>query len=231
MLTLLVASTALLNPQSVFAAPEVTHNTLSADEKKAGWALLFDGKSTKGWHNYRAKTVNKGWSIKDGVLKCENPSEAGDLLTEGSYKWFDLTLEFNMDKDQNSGIMFHVDESEQYPWMTGPEVQIYDHKLKDGVESTGLMYQLYRPMDDAAKPAGEWNRMDLRISGEGCFTKINGKKYYDFLLGSDDWNARVAKSKFAQFKNFGKLGKGSIAIQGDHGVVAFRNIKIRELKS
>ncbi|MBL8048216.1 MAG: DUF1080 domain-containing protein [Chthonomonas sp.] len=220
MLTLLVASATLISPI----------NTLTLAEQKAGWQSMFDGKSFAGWHNYRAKGVRDGWTIKDGVLRCNNPAEAGDLISEGSYKWFELDLEFNMDKDQNSGVMFHVDESEQYPWMTGPEVQIYDHKLQEGVESTGCLYQFYRPSKDTAKPAGQWNRMQVRIAEKGCWVKLNGTKAYDFKLGSEDWNTRLAKTKFAAFKNFGKLGQGSIAIQGDHGVVSFRNIKIKELK-
>ena len=59
--------------------------------------------------------------------------------------------------------------------------------------------------------------------------EINGVKYFEYVLGSDDFNARVAKSKFSKMPNFAKANSGYIALQGDHGSVSFRNIKIRPL--
>ena len=59
--------------------------------------------------------------------------------------------------------------------------------------------------------------------------EINGVKYFEYVLHSDDFNARVAKSKFARMPNFAKSDSGYIALQGDHGSVSFRNIKLRPL--
>ncbi len=83
---------------------------------------------------------------------------------------------------------------------------------------------------DATKPAGQWNHIKVLISPEKCEHVINGVKYFDYVLGSDDFKARVAKSKFAQMSRFAKTGHGAIALQGDHGEVAFRNIKSRPIQ-
>jgi hypothetical protein len=84
---------------------------------------------------------------------------------------------------------------------------------------------------DATKPAGEWNKVRLVISSKGCEHWINGVKYFDYIIGSEDFNARVAKSKFASMPMFAKVPKGAIALQGDHGQVSFRNIKVRPIEA
>ena len=58
---------------------------------------------------------------------------------------------------------------------------------------------------------------------------MNGQKYFDFVVGSPDWNEHVAKSKFASMVGFGKSPTGHLVLQGDHGQVSFRNIKIRPI--
>lgn len=206
------------------------HNTLTAQEKKDGWKLLFDGKSTKGWRNFGATTIGKGWVVKDGVLKSVDPNTAGDIVTTDKYGWFELSVEFNMEKGQNSGIMYHVADGGEAAWHSAPEIQIYDHPFQAGVQTTGFLYELYTAPKDAAKPAGQWNHFRIVVSKQKCETYVNGVKYYEYVLGSADWNARVAKSKFGEMPNFAKARTGAIGIQGDHGVVSFRNIKIKTLK-
>lgn len=206
------------------------HNTLTPDEVQAGWKLLFDGKTTAGWTNFKSKEIRPGWKVVDGALISTNPLDSGDIVTKEKFDWFELTLEFNLTKGGNSGVMFHVADTGGATWHSGPEVQLYDHWVAEGVETTGFLYQLYPSKVDAAKPAGEWNKLRLMIAPDKCFTEINGQRYYEFVLGSEEYKAKIAKSKFNEFQNFGMLGKGSIAIQGDHGVVSFRNIKIRPIK-
>jgi hypothetical protein len=208
-----------------------TQNTLTPAEEKAGWRLLFDGKSTAGWHNFKSPTIRPGWQVKDGTLTIVDPDNAGDIVTADKYDWFELTLDVKLGKGQNSGIMFHVADTGDETWHSGPEVQIYDHKAEPGVQITGYLYELYASPVDASKPAGEWNHMRIVVAPKKCETDVNGVKYYEYVLNSPDYWARVAKSKFAAFPEFSKLEKGSIAIQGDHGEVAFRNIKIRPIKT
>jgi len=206
------------------------HNALSADEAKAGWKLLFDGKTTSGRTNFKSDKIRPGWVVKDGALVSADPNNAGDIVSADKYDWFELTLDYNLTKGGNSGVMFRVADDGEATWHSGPEVQIYDHWASPGVQISGYLYELYDSPKDASKPAGEWNHMRILISPKKCMTEINGVKYYEFVLGSDDFKARVAKSKFAEFPNFGKLATGRIAIQGDHGVVSFRDIKIRLIK-
>jgi hypothetical protein len=205
-------------------------NTLTPAESKAGWKLLFDGKSTAGWHNFKAEGVSSGWVVKDGVLTCADPGKAGDIVTKEKFDWFELSIEVNLGKGQNSGIMFRVADDGEATWHSGPEIQLYDHPIEAGVEVTGFLYQLYGSTVDASKPAGEWNVLHIVVAPDKCFTEVNGVKYYEYVFGSKDFWDRVAKSKFNKYPGFAKLDKGSIGIQGDHGAVSFRNIKIRPIK-
>jgi len=198
--------------------------------QSSGWKVLLKQDSTAGWRSYRGKEIGKGWQIENGELSIKDAATAGDIVTEEQFGWFELQLEFNLGKGQNSGVMFHVQETEGAPWQTGPEVQLYDHPVQDGVETTGYLYQLYTAPNLKPKPAGEWNRLRLVVRSKECTVEVNGVKGYSFSLDSDDFRARVAKSKFAQYANFAKARRGHIALQGDHGAVKFRNIRIRELK-
>jgi hypothetical protein len=100
---------------------------------------------------------------------------------------------------------------------------------------SGWLYGLYKPpVDpatgkpiDATKPAGQWNHVRLLVTPEKCEHDINGVKYFEYVLHSDDFNSRVAGSKFAAMPQFAKSDVGKIALQGDHGAISFRNIKIR----
>ena len=213
------------------------NNTLTKAEKAAGWKLLFDGQSFAGWHNFKKDGVRPGWQVKDGELICADPHNAGDIVTTDQFGWFELQLDYNISEGGNSGIMYHVTDEGNAVWQTGPEFQLEDNvKAADHIRC-GWLYQLYQPpVDpgtgktlDATKPVGQWNHVRLLISPEKCVHEINGVKYFEYVLGSDDFNARVAKSKFGKMPGFAKAASGFIALQGDHGSVSFRNIKIRPL--
>jgi len=204
-------------------------NTLSDEEKTAGWKLLFDGKTTNGWRNYKKTDVGPGWKVENGALVRAGQG-AGDIITNDKFDAFELTLEYNISKEGNSGLMFHVTEEGGAPWHTGPEIQIQDNKDGHDPQLSGWLYQLYKPSIDATKPAGEWNQLRILITPEKCATWMNGKLYYEYVKGSKDWDERVAKSKFAAMAGFGKATSGHICLQ-DHGnLVSFRNIKIRPVK-
>jgi len=206
-------------------------NVLTADERTAGWRLLFDGKTTKGWHNFRAEGVRPGWTVTDGTLTCADPHTAGDIVTDGKYDWFEMTLDYRLSENGNSGVMFHVADEGDTAWQSGPEIQLHDRP--DGPESqkSGWLYALYPAATFAAKPEGQWNHLRILITPKGCETELNGVPYVLFTLGSDDFKARVAKSKFGAMPSFAALDKGTIALQGDHGVVSFRNLKLRPFTS
>ena len=233
-ISLLALALALPLTLNTFAAETPASNTLTEAEKAAGWQLLFDGQSFNGWHNFKKEGVRPGWQIKDGTLVCVDPHNAGDIVTSNQFAWFELQLDYNISEGGNSGIMFHVTDAGNAVWATGPEFQLEDNvKAVDHIRC-GWLYALYQPpLDpatgkilDATKPVGEWNHVRLLVTREKCEHEINGVKYFEYLLGSDDFNARVAKSKFGKMPFFAKSDSGFIALQGDHGSVAFRNIKI-----
>ncbi len=225
----------------------VPMNGLTEAEKRGGWKLLFDGKTTNGWRNYRKDGIGDGWVVEDGVLSRAKGG-AGDIITTDQFKYFELSIEYRISKGGNSGIMFHVTEEGGASYHTGPEIQIQDNVDGHDPQKAGWLYQLYQPtkpewakkfesqvgfkgieMDDATRPVGEWNHVYLRISPKQCETAMNGVSYYYFRVGDEEWNKRVAKSKFARWDGFGKAGKGHICLQ-DHGnLVSFRNIKLRVL--
>ena len=214
-------------------------NALTAAETTAVWQLLFNGKDFAGWHNFKHEGVKPGWQVKDGLLVCEDPHNAGDIVTSGKYEWFELQLDYNISAAGNSGIMYHVTDEGGAVWATGPEFQLEDNeKAKDPVRC-GWLYALYQPpIDpktgktlDATKPVGQWNHVRLVISPEKCEHFINGVKYFDYVLNSADFKERVAKSKFSRMPNFAKFSSGYIALQGDHGSVSFRNIKLLPLSA
>lgn len=192
------------------------------------WTVLFDGSSTDHWRNYRADGLSDGWKIVDGAL-TRAAGGAGDIVTKEQYGAFELVLEYKISKGGNSGIMFHVTEEAGAPWHTGPEIQVQDNVDAHDPQLSGWLYQLYKPTVDATKPVGEWNKVRVLMTPEKSAVWMNGVHYYDFVKGSDDWNERVAASKFKEFANFGKPTRGHICLQ-DHGdEVAYRNIKIRSL--
>jgi hypothetical protein len=213
-------------------------NTLNEVERQAGWRLLFDGKTLDGWRTFGQTDVRPGWIVKDGTLACVDPHNAGDVVTKDQFSWFELELDYNISEAGNSGIMYHVTDVGRHVWETGPEFQLEDNqKARDPIRC-GWLYALYKPpIDpktgktlDATKPVGEWNHVRLVLTPEKCEHYINGVKYFEYVLGSDDFKARVAKSKFATRKNFAKSDTGYIALQGDHGQIVFRNIKIRPIE-
>lgn len=203
-------------------------NTLTDAERAAGWKLLFDGKSADGWRNFKKESIGPGWKIENGIL-VRHEKGAGDIITVDQFDSFELVLDYNITKGGNSGLMYHCTESEKTPWMSGPEIQIQDNKDGHDPQKAGWLYQLYNSEKDSTKPAGEWNTLRIIISPEKCEHYMNGEKYCEYVKGSDDWNERVSKSKFAKMPAFGKSTKGHICLQ-DHGnLVSFRNIKIRPL--
>jgi hypothetical protein len=222
---------------STASRDEPKTNTLTDGENQEGWKLLFNGRDLDGWHNFRTNTVRPGWQVKDGTLACVDPHDAGDLCTEDQYDWFELQLDYNFSEGGNSGVMYHVTDQGRSAWATGPEVQLEDNAKAADPQRCGWLYALYQPpIDpktekplDATKPAGEWNRVRLLITPEKCEHEINGVKYFDYVLGSEDFNQRVARSKFSRMPLFAKSNIGYLVLQGDHGQVSFRNIKIRPI--
>jgi hypothetical protein len=231
---LIACSVANLN--STFAQVK----SLTAKEKKGGWKLLFDGKTTDGWHTYNKNRVTKNWKVVNGALvmdaKEKTKDEAGDIVTNNEYENYEFSTEWKISEAGNSGIIFNVKEEAKYPdtYTTGPEMQVLDNiKATDNKKENHLAGLLYDMSGTAAlskpKPVGEWNVAKI-IQNKGHLTfYLNGIKTVDVQQGSEEWKAMIANSKFKTWPDFAAATKGKIAFQ-DHGYdVAFRNIKIRML--
>lgn len=211
--------------------PGEPQNVLTAEERAAGWRLLFDGESTRGWRGYRQKTCPAGWVVKNGCLTRVAP--AGDILTEEKFENFELAIEWRISAGGNSGIFFGADESKPYPWATGPEFQVLDNaQHRDGGNtktSAGSNYALHAPSRDATRPVGFFNQARIIVNNGHVEHWLNGVKIVEYELGSPDWEQRVADSKFSEMPDYGRTRRGHIVLQ-DHGDrVWYRNIKLREL--
>ncbi|HEX8428696.1 DUF1080 domain-containing protein [Hymenobacter sp.] len=203
---------------------------------KANQQVLFDGKTTQGWHTYLKPKAKPAWTAVNGTLQLDPKApEQGDLVTDKEYENFELTLEWNITEGGNSGIIFGVQEDTTFhnTYETGVEMQILDDKkAEDNKKAThlaGSLYDMQAPAKNAVKPAGEWNQIKLRKKDGQLTFSMNGTTIVTAQMGSKEWQTMLENSKFKTWKNFAAYPKGHIALQ-DHGhQVAFRNIRITQL--
>jgi hypothetical protein len=216
-------------------------NTLSAAEEAAGWQLLFDGTSTEGWRGYNmTEFPARAWEVRDGqliTLAQEDGASSVDLVTEERFENFELSLEFKLTPAGNSGILYRVVEREGEPiWANAPEYQVLDdsaHMATDsfdpGTHLTGDNYDLHAAAVHPANPIGEWNHARIIVDGSQVEHWLNGVKMVEYEIESPDWEALVARSKFAGYPLYGRTKQGRIGLQGYGRLVTYRNIKIRPL--
>jgi hypothetical protein len=217
--------------------PVATHTQMASVQD--GWVSLFDGKTTKGWHTYLKPTAGAAWHVANGELRF-NPkvdnAERGDLVTDKAYENFELKLEWQIAPGGNSGIIFGVHEDKKYgaTYLTGLEMQVLDNiSAADNKIPNHLAGTLYDLTGDASvskpKALGEWNEAHIRKKDGRITLWLNGVQTADVTIGSPEWQKMLESSKFKDWEGFAKYPKGKIALQ-DHGdVVAYRNIRIKEL--
>jgi hypothetical protein len=207
-------------------------NTLTAEEQAAGWKLLFDGRTMQGWRGYgKPNAPVAGWEVVDGAIT--RVGKGGDIVTTDAHRDFELALEWKVPQGGNSGVLYRVLESADPIYYSGPEMQVLDdaHHAdgRNPLTSAGAAYGLYAPPKGVVKPAGEWNQARLLVRGNQVEHWLNGQKVVSYELGSADWKAKVAASKFNAWKAYGTGKEGLIGLQ-DHGDrVQFRSVKLRTL--
>nr|WP_293835250.1 DUF1080 domain-containing protein [uncultured Arsenicibacter sp.] len=234
----------------VAAGPPQAPNTLTAKEKKDGWRLLFDGKTTNGWRGaYKDKFPEAGWTIEDGTLTIagkdgRESQNAGDIVTNDEFTNFDLMFDFKLTEGANSGVKYFVPEYSPKPSGSayGLEFQVLDDAKhpdakmgRDGNRTIGSLYDLIPAVKDkVVKPIGEWNQGRVIVKGTHVEHWLNGHKTVEYERGSEEFRKLVGMSKYAATSYnshgpFGEAPKGHILLQ-DHGDrVSFRNIKIKTL--
>jgi hypothetical protein len=87
-------------------------NTLTQEEKAAGWILLFDGKTMSGWDDpSRKNPPGDSWTIEDGALKAtRRPKVRQDLFTSANFRDFELTFEWRISPRGNSGLKYRIQD-------------------------------------------------------------------------------------------------------------------------
>ena len=184
---------------------------LAADE--SGFVPLFNGKDTTGWH-LRRKDGHNSWSIAGGVLKnTVNPGEHGtDLVTDKKFWNFTVRYEYQVPDGSNSGFYLRGRH----------EIQILgDFKSGNPAKGgNGAIYNQTAPSVFASKPGGEWQTAEATIIGNKITVTLNGKKIHDNVECNVATGSEIDKNV---------TEPGPIFLQGDHGTVSFRNMRIKEL--
>ncbi len=235
-------------------APEVSFltNTLTPAEQKAGWQLLWDGKTLNGWVNNRDGLMpQKGWSVKDNELIVDLPDSKapGDLVNVKEFKNFILEVDFKLTPGANSGIKYFIqpnkDGKKGYS-NVGCEFQVLDDELHpdaklgiNGNRTLASLYDLIPANSQKFDPAqavkrsnaiGQWNRARIEVRGEKVIHYLNGIKIVEYTRGTPEWRALVATSKFKEYKGFGESATGHILLQEHGNEVHYKNLKVLEIK-
>ena len=173
------------------------------------------------------------WLIKNGTLKTIPGMHGVDLISEDIFENFELELEWKLQSGGNSGIFYFASEKGDYIWQSAPEMQVLDNlghqdRLRK-VTSAGALYDLIAPDKDMVNPIGDFNKVKIVSKNRKIEHWLNGEKIVEYIAGSDDVQELIEKSKFSTMPLFFKSYSGHIGLQGDHGEVWYRNIRVRKL--
>src|ERR1700683_2612316 len=203
-----------------------------ASDAAGSWRPLLEEHSANAWRGWKAEGLPAGWHIAGGVLSKDGAVD--DLVTRQTYGNFELELEWKIGKAGNSGVFYRGTREYNHIYWSAPEYQLLDDaNAPDGakrVTAAASAYELYAVPAGIVKPFGEWNTTRIIVNGSHVEHWLNGTRVVVYELGSSDWRAKVAQSKFAAYPHYGLAKEGYIGIQGDHpGSLALRNVRIREL--
>ncbi len=194
------------------ATPQKTNAKLSREEEKDGFKSLFDGTDLNGW-TLRHDDGGKSWNVQNGNLVNLPEGHGNDLVTNDKFRDFVIRYEYMAPSNSNSGLYLRGRH----------EIQILDdaaHK-KAELGGNGAIYQVSAPSEFVSRPAGQWQNAEAKIQGNRVSVILNGVKIQD----------HVAVNKATGGELDQDLDQpGPILLQGDHGAVAFRNIRIKPLR-
>ena len=205
---------------------------ISSCATNSEWTVLFDGETVKGLRGYRQTEMPDSWEVVDGTLKTK-PDHGIDLISEDIYKNFELELEWKVPFGGNSGVFYFATEEGDYIWQTAPEMQVLDDNEhtdgKNTLTSAGSLYAMIAPSKSVVKAVGEFNQVRIKVKDNQVEHWLNGTKIVEYTYGSKEMWELVEKSKFNSMPLFAKASEGHIGLQGDHGEIWYRNIRIKKL--
>lgn len=221
-------------------------NSLTEEEKEEGWKLLFDGKSTAGWHNYGKEGVGPAWRVEGDALKLHVPQRAGnkakgggDLLTDESFQGdFEFKIDWKVSHLANSGIFLFVLEDTsifKQIYESGLELQASDNALYEDAEEAyatklaGDLYGIASGTQKAVNPLGEWNQLHLILQNNQLKVYLNDKLIHDLNTNSPEWKNAMKESMLSSAPVGQGNFSGGIGLQDWGSQVWYRNIKIRPL--
>ena len=185
----------------------------------AGFVSMFNGKDLTGWQTTGNWIVEADGSIALHPREGEKGWQrwTAYLATEKKYRDFVLDLEFKFEPTGNSGVFMRIGDLGE-PVKTGFEVQILDtYGLeKPGHHDCGGIVRCIGPTKNMVKPAGEWNRYTITVKGRQVKVVFNGEQVIDVNLDDSEMKSRP--------------NEGFIAFQDEAKRVAYRNVRIKELK-
>jgi len=251
LLLLIVGAVGCASERSESSESGAAPNVLTDAEREAGWVLLFDGESFEGWTGLGRDTIPEGhWTIEGGAIRKIDsgevptaadgqPLEGGDIMTEATYRNFELSLEWKASKGGNSGIKYNVSESlstahdPSYAAL-GFEYQLLDDDRHPDAEApshrAAALYDLIPANEQKAlRPVGEWNEARIVFRGAHGEHWLNGEKVVEYDLGTARMDSLLAASKYADIEGFADRRTGHIVLQDHSDDFWFRDIKIREL--
>ncbi|HVS60271.1 MAG TPA: DUF1080 domain-containing protein [Gemmatimonadaceae bacterium] len=226
-------------------------NQLSEAERAAGWRLLFDGRTLTGWRGLGYTGVPTAhWTVENGAIKKiasgnvavqadGQPVAGGDLMTDATYRDFELAWDWKVTPGANSGIKYNVSEELSTAMPPSHAAKGFEYQMLDDdrhadgklpTHRAGALYDLIAPnANKRLNPVGEWNHSVIVFDGNHGEHWLNGQKVVGYELESPAMKAALAASKYAPIAWFATRRAGHIVLQ-DHGdEVYFRNLKIREL--
>ena len=199
---------------------------LSAEEKKEGYKVLFDGTNM---HNWTGNTVD--YSTKDGCISMDpSRSFGGNLYTRDEYKDFVYRFEFQLTPGANNGLGIRTPMEGDAAYV-GMELQILDNEdpmYKDlhAYQYHGSVYGIIPAKRGFLKPIGEWNYQEVVAKGNHIQITLNGTIILDGDIKEATKNGTPDGQSHPGLFN----EKGHIGFLGHGSKVKFRNIRIKELK-
>lgn len=188
--------------------------TVDAKEASEGFKPLFNGCDLTGWY-YRNPNGFKSWSAQNGMLVNRIPKggHGTDLVTNQKYRDFVVRYDYMVPEGSNSGFYLRGRHEIQ---VLGEAVNAKPEKIGDNA-----IYNHTAASVKASKKPGEWNSVEAIIKGNKITLTVNGVKVHD--------NVAVDTPTGSELDGNVK-DPGSFFVQGDHGNVAFRNMRVKELK-